>query len=142
MTVTASQVAQLAGAIPNDANAGATVTVGNAVYIDSNGNVQNAIANVAVSSEGVGIVVGVPQAGQTTAALNERVTYVVFGLVGGFASLTPGVIYYIDPTTAGAITATAPTGANKWAKTIGYAKSATELFVLPGIRPAISSAGA
>lgn len=142
MTVTASQVAQLQGAITNEYPAGATVTNGNAVYIDSSGNIQNAIANVAVSSEAIGILVAVPQAGQTTAATGERCTVVVFGPVGGFASLTPGVVYYVDASTAGAITATAPTGGSKWAKAIGYAKSATELFVLPGVRPAISSAGA
>jgi hypothetical protein len=142
MTVTASQVAQLQGAITTEFTAGGTVTNGNAVYIDSSSNVQNAKADAAATSEGIGIVVAVPQAGQTTAASTERVTVVTFGPVGGYASLTPGVVYYIDAATAGAITATAPTGAGKWAKTIGYAKSATELFVLPGIRPAISSAGA
>lgn len=142
MAVTAANVAQLQGAITNDYVAGATVTNGNAVYVDSSGNIQNAIASVAASSEAVGILVGVPQAGQTTAASGERCTVVVLGLVGGFSSLTPGVVYYVDATTAGAITATQPTGSLKWAKSIGYAKSATELFVLPGVRPAISSAGA
>lgn len=142
MAVTAANVAQLQGAITNEFQAGGTVTNGNAMYIDSSGNVQNAKADAAATSTAIGICVGVPQAGQTTAASGERVTVVVIGPVGGFSSLTPGAVYYIDSSTAGAITATAPTGAGVWAKSIGYAKSATELFVLPGVRPAISSAGA
>lgn len=142
MAVTAANVAQGTGALPRDYSAGGTVTVGNAVYVDSNAAVQAAVASAAATSAAIGIVVAVVKPGQTTAASGEKVTVVTLGPVGGFSSLTPGAVYYIDSSTAGAITATAPTGALVWAKSIGYAESATVLFVLPGIRPAISSAGA
>lgn len=142
MAVTAASVAQLTGAITRDYSAGGTTTNGNAVYVDSSATVQNAKADTAATSAAIGIQVAVVNAGQTTAASGDKVTVVTLGPVGGFSSLTPGAVYYIDSSTAGAITATAPTGALVWAKSIGYAESATVLFVLPGIRPAISSAGA
>lgn len=45
--------------------------------------------------------------------------------------LTPGATYWLDGTTAGAITATAPTGAGKVSQVIGVALSATELSFVP-----------
>lgn len=45
----------------------------------------------------------------------------------GLTGLTPGVIYYLSSTTAGAITATPPT--NSALIQVGVAKSATELFL-------------
>lgn len=142
MTVTAANVRALEGAILRNKKAGGTVSMGQAGYIDSNSAVQAAKADAAATSAAEGIVVAVAQPGQTSAASGEGISMCVFGPVGGFSSLTPGAVYYVDDTTAGAITATAPTGAGKWAKSIGYAESDTILFVSPGIRPAISSAGA
>lgn len=49
----------------------------------------------------------------------------VFGDAAIFTGLTPGSRYYLDGTTAGAITVTAPTNA----VFVGIARSATEMFV-------------
>lgn len=142
MTVTAANVRALEGAIKRNKKAGGSGSMGDAVYIDSNSAVQQAKADAAATSTAEGIVVAVSVPGNTAFVTNDGITVVVFGPVGGFSSLTPGAVYYVSDTTAGAITATAPTGAGKWAKSIGYAESDTILFVSPGIRPAISSAGA
>lgn len=142
MAVTAANVRALEGAILRNKKAGGTVNMGDAVYIDSNSAVQQAKANAAATSAAEGVIVAVAQPGQTSAAAGEGVSVCTFGPVGGFSSLTPGAVYYVDASTAGAITATAPSGGGAWAKSIGYAESDTILFVSPGIRPAISSAAA
>lgn len=140
MAVTAANVRPLEGALTRPRKAGGNVTMGMAVYQDSNGKVQAARTNAAATSEAVGILAAVNEPGETTAADTEAVTVCTFGPVGGFSSLTPGAIYYVSDTTAGDITATAPNGAGKWVKSIGYAETATILFVMPGIAPARSSA--
>jgi hypothetical protein len=142
MAVTAANVAQLTGAMTRDYVATSATVNGNAVAVDSNSQIVKAKADTAATSAAIGIQVAVPTAGATTSVAGERCTVVTLGPVGGFSGLTPGAIYYVDSNTAGEITATAPTGALVWAKSIGYAESATVLFVLPGVRPAISSAGA
>jgi hypothetical protein len=45
--------------------------------------------------------------------------------------LTPGATYYLDVSTAGAITSTAPSGAGKVSQVVGVALSATELSFVP-----------
>jgi hypothetical protein len=72
--------------------------------------------------------------GITTAAVNAAATgeIVTFGLVTGFAGLTPQAPYYGDVATPGAMLVTAPTGtANTTQQQLGEAKSATEFFVDP-----------
>lgn len=142
MAVTAANVSALKGAVPRDYKATSATVNGNAVAIDSNSQVVKAQANAAATSTAIGIQTSVSDAGQTASVAGQAVTVVTFGPVGGFSSLTPGAVYYVDASTAGEITATAPTGGGAWAKSVGYAESATVLFVLPGVRPAISSAGA
>jgi hypothetical protein len=140
MAVTAANVRALEGAIKRNKQAGGTANMGDAVYIDSNGKVQQARANAAATSDAVGILAAIAVPGATAAATDDGVTVVPFGPVGGYSGLTPGAIYYVSDTTAGDITATAPSGAGKWAKSIGYAESASVLFVDPGIAAARSSA--
>ena len=140
MAVTPANVRPLEGALTRSKYAGGTANMGDAVYIDSASKVQQARANAAATSDAVGIVSSVVAAGATAAALNDGVTVVTHGPVGGFSGLTPGAIYYVSSSTAGDITATAPSGAGTWAKSIGYAESDTILFVQPGIAAARSSA--
>lgn len=140
MAVTAANVRPLEGALTRPRRAGGTVTMGQAVYTDSGGEVQAARANAAATSDAIGILVAVNEPGETTAADNDAVTVCTFGPVGGFSGLTPGAIYYVDNAAAGNIITPAPSGAGIWAKSIGYAESATVLFVAPGIAAARSSA--
>lgn len=68
---------------------------------------------------------------------NTRV--ILFGLAAGlFSGLTPGVRYYLDGTTPGAITATAPNDVIY----VGVAKSATDLFVdFDALRATVQAVG-
>jgi len=51
------------------------------------------------------------------------------GELNAFAGLTPGVVYYLDPTTPGAITSTAPIAAGQVVQKVGQAKDATTLLI-------------
>lgn len=53
------------------------------------------------------------------------------GFLGGFTSLTPGALYYLDPATPGGVTATRPTVANQVIAPVGVAASATTLAINP-----------
>jgi len=139
MAVTARNVRALNEAETRTFVAGGTVNMGDAVYVDSNGKVQQARANAALTAEAVGIVIAVAQPGATAAASGEAVEVCVFGPVGGFSSLTPGAVQYVSDATAAALVETAPSGAGKWAKAIGRADSAGIVFVLPGVVAARSA---
>lgn len=104
-------------------NAG--VANGNAVYWDSaNSRFDKALANGTATQNAVGF-----------ADVTNSKVY-CFGDAVLFSGLTPGSKYYLDGTTAGAITATAPTS-NIVA--VGIAKSATEVFVDIDSQPASST---
>lgn len=143
MAVTAANVrpdANPGRSLRQDYDAGGSLTVGNAVYVASDGDIEAADANGAASVAAIGILAAVQDqsGGVTTLAANERGTVVTFGLVYGFTGLTPGAIQYISET-AGAITETAPTGAGTWTYAIGYAVDANTLFVLPGLVAPVSN---
>lgn len=138
-TVVAANVRALEGSISRNRVAGGTVNMGDAVYPDSNSKRQQALATTAAAAAASGIITAVAQPGSTSAASGEGCTETVFGPVGGFSGLTPGAIYYVDDSTAGGITATAPSGTGKWAKGVGYAETDTILFVDPGVTAARSS---
>lgn len=139
MAVTAASVRALEGAIKRPYTAGGTITVGNAVYVDSSGTVQATDANAAASVEAIGIAVAGSDRGETSIESGDAVTVVTYGPVGGFSSLNEGVKQYVSET-AGAITETAPSGGGNWVKLIGYAESASILFVNPEIADGSSTA--
>jgi hypothetical protein len=51
------------------------------------------------------------------------------GVLAGFAGLTAGSRYFVDPATPGLITATRPVGAGNTVIQVGYAKSTTALHI-------------
>lgn len=51
------------------------------------------------------------------------------GELAAYAGLTPGVVYYLDPSTPGAITSTAPVAAGFVVQKVGQAKDATTLLI-------------
>lgn len=123
-----------------DADLGGAATIGNAVYMASDDDIEEADANAAASAKAIGILVGlgVETPGTTVGAAGDRGTVCVFGLVYGFSSLTPGALLYVSATT-GEITHTAPTGAGSWTYAIGYAWDATTVFVQPGLVAPVSN---
>lgn len=92
--------------------------VGDAVYISAASTVAKADADDTSKIPAIGLIISK----QSSTSCTVRVS----GLVTGLTSLTAGSIYYLS-TTAGAITATAPSAPN--AVPIGIAVSTTTLFV-------------
>lgn len=102
----------------------ASVADGEAVRWDSaNSRFDEAIADGTTNNQSVGFA----------DVTNSRV-YVYGETPALFSGLTPGARYYLDATTAGAVTATKPTDG----VIVGIAKSATTMFVDIDIDPANS----
>lgn len=127
ITVTAANVAPLIanGAVIRDYQAGGTLTVGNAVYIDASGYVQAADGSAASTAFGIGLVCD-SYDGTTTIASGEKVPVCVFGPVSGFSSATPASKGWIS-NTAGAL----DTASGNVAHELGYFESAGVFFVNP-----------
>ena len=107
--------------------------LGKAVYIDSDGKVELADANVTVAeSRGAGVIVAVPNTyGENSIGADEYCTVCVFGPVYGFSSLAEGTYAWVSKT-AGELDDTAPTsGAFQYI--MGYCAEADCFFVHPGI---------
>ncbi len=130
VTVTAADVRPLSGAIVRRFNAGATINMGDLVYIAADGDVEPADADAATSAIAVGIAVSTPDGG-VSAAAGERVDVVVFGPVAGFSGLTPGGHLFAS-VNAGKIADAAP-GATSgdYVYVVGVAESATTVLVRP-----------
>lgn len=128
ITKTAAQMRALTdhGAVIRNYDAGGSITVGDSVYIASDGDVEQAIATAQASGKAIGIAVQ-SYDGETTINSGDPVAVCVFGPVSGFSGMTPGnTIYQSD--TAGRVADAAGTYAHE----VGYAESATVLFVSPG----------
>lgn len=130
ITFTAANIRPLESAVTRNKQAGAACNVGYSFYYDSSGYVQQADpdAGTEVEARVKGIIVA-SKDGETSISSGDRCTVCVFGPVGGFAGMTPGQPVY-QSTTAGTYTHTAPTG-GAYQPEVGYAESATVLFVSP-----------
>lgn len=126
LTVTATLVRPLDGAVCRGFNLGGAAAPGDLVYIAADGDVEQADANVSPdTAKGVGLVVAI-QGGKKAGAAGDRATVCVFGPVAGFAALTPGANGYVSDT-AGKLAAEAGT----CSRIMGYAESATVFFIAP-----------
>lgn len=102
--------------------AGDTGRTQGSIYLVDAGNSTPALA--AIRSQAVGFC-------QAAALSGADVKVSTGGLRKNFSGLTPGVQYYADPSTPGAITATKPTTVGQWAVPIGVPRSATQLDINP-----------
>ena len=123
------------GSIRKEFQAATAITepLGKAVYIDSDGKVELADADVTVAeSRGAGIIVAVPNTyGENSIAADEYCTVCVFGPVYGYSSLAEGTYAWVSKT-AGELDDTAPTsGAFQYI--MGYCAETDCFFVHPGI---------
>ena len=116
-----------------NSNAG-TIVIGQPVYNDGNDTVDLAKADAAGTVEVLGLVYS------TSIVTTESGLFVSDGLLeatttqwdaitGGSGGLTFGIVYYLDPTTAGKLTTTGPTAAGKYVVRIGRAISTTKLEI-------------
>ena len=119
-------------------NAGGAITVGNAVYVASDGDIEQADGDVVTSAQAIGIVVAIGSAGATVAAAGDRCDVCVFGPVTGYSGLTPGLPVYVS-VTAGSMDQTLSATTGDFNVIIGYAESATTIFVqrLTGVPVAV-----
>lgn len=112
-------------------NAGAIV-IGAPVYSPSAGNFDKARANAIGTADVVGLGADVSTAAsasgnvQTSGAVTAT-TGQWDAVTGGSGGLTAGSVYYLDPTTAGKLTTTAPTTVTQLVVRIGVALSTTQL---------------
>lgn len=114
-------------------NAGAIV-IGQPVYVDAPGGVDLAQADALATSDVLGLVAdatiasaasgGILTDGRLTATTGEWDA--VTGQVGG---LTSGSRYYLDETTVGQLTVTAPTVTGDVVAPVGQALSTTEMEI-------------
>ena len=127
-----SDVSPLIGAVVKAVNAGGNVRVGNCAYIVSDGDWEEADANVsAITSAGLGIIVATHD-GELTAVDGDGISVVVLGPVTGFSGLTPGQRVFVS-INVGRIADAAPSGAGTWTQCLGYVLDAQTIFVLPGL---------
>ena len=111
------------------ANAAATITPGQPAYLNSSGDLDLAANTSAALSEARGVILS-DGGGSVSFPAATRVDYVTHGPVAGFAGMTPGSPVYVS--TAGVYSHTAgSTGTYNYI--VGYAESATVLFVNPQI---------
>ena len=137
ISVTSASVRTLEGAIVRNYQAGAALTLGYGVYLDSSGYVQHADANAGeTEARGMGIVVA-SKDGETSITSGDRCSVCVFGPVGGYASMTPGEPVYVSAT-VGRLDQTIPTG-GAYQRSIGRADSATVIFVNPDVEDPASA---
>lgn len=114
------------------------VDPGHVIYKKSNGNVAKLVANGSVVPRVAGIVL-------TSTPVNGGAQYRMEGLIDianwsaftdeGNAGLSEGNFYYVSPSNAGKITASAPTTVGQYVVQVGYAQSSTQLNLL--IQPPI-----
>jgi hypothetical protein len=113
---------QAAERVENIYTAEVGITDRDAVYISSADNVSPAQGDTIANARAIGFARATVLAAADVAVQSE-------GVMDGFSGLTAGAPQYLDPSTAGAITETVPTGTGNVIVQMGYAKSATELHI-------------
>jgi hypothetical protein len=106
----------------NNYFAGEALAANDAVYISAADTVSKSLGDSTSKSFTIGFA-------KAAAILAAGVEVVSEGLLSGFSGLSSGARYYLDATTAGAITGSIPTGAGKTIVQVGYAKNATALQI-------------
>jgi hypothetical protein len=122
---TAAKISSLTGAIKRRYEAGGAITVGHAVYVAADGDVEEADGSAAGTAGAIGVAVA-SRDGETSIAAGDPVTVVVLGPVGGYTDGTPGAKAWVSDD-VGRIADAAGTSGHE----LGYWESANVLFVLP-----------
>lgn len=115
----------------------AAVVIGTPVYVSAVNTVRKAQANAAGTAGVIGLMATVSTAAAAAGSVQSDGILTattaqwdaVAGTTGGLAF---GAIYYLDPATAGKITATAPSTTGQYVQPIGRALSTTDLEITIG----------
>ena len=129
ITVTSNLIRPLEGAIVRRYDAGGALSAGDWVYVNSDGEVEQADADAEAASQARGLVVA-DSTGATSFAAGPRVDVVVYGPVTGFSGMTPGDAIFVS-VTPGKGDHTAPAAAGDYPFACGYAESDVTVFVSP-----------
>ena len=128
ISLTAANMRPLTGAVIRRYVADEALTVGQVVYVNTDGEVGIADGNVsAAKARAIGIVVE-SYDGETSIAAGDPASVVVLGPVSGFSGATPGSYGYVSDT-AGSL----DTAAGTYSFIVGYLEAAGVLFVNPGV---------
>jgi hypothetical protein len=139
ITNTPASIEASPGAVVERVTLGAAAVAGEALYLDGANGWKPTDADAVASAEGRCILVGGGVPGATSFPSGARVDACFFGLVGGYSGMTPDGDVYISQV-AGDMDQTAPSGGSNYIHKIGWAFSATEIFVDPAkTTPAESS---
>lgn len=111
-----------ANKVVNSYTADEALAARDVLYISAADNVSKALATNTSQSYAMGLAVA-------SAADTAPVEVQSEGVMTGFTGLTAGARYYLDASTAGAITSTIPTGTGNTVVQVGYAKSTTALHI-------------
>lgn len=113
---------------------GSSLVIGTPVYVSVAGSVNKAKADASGTSKITGLVRDTSVAsGASGAVQTDGVLTATTGqwdaVTGGSGGLTAGSYYYVDPSTAGKLTATAPTTVGQYVIFAGLALSTTDLDI-------------
>ena len=114
-------------------NAG-SIVIGTPVYVKSNGNVDKGRANASGTVQLLGLVKDASVAAAASGIIQtDGILAATTGewdaVTGGSGGLTPGSRYFLDPSTAGLLTTSAPTSAGNFVVSVGLAISTTEMDI-------------
>jgi hypothetical protein len=111
---------------------GAGGNVGDLVYFDSTGRVNQANAAAVATAKAAGLIVAAAGSKAPTGwSLGDQLQMLRVGAVKGFAGLVPGNPYWVSATTAGRFTDTAPAGASSLVWPAGWALATDTMFIAP-----------
>ncbi len=106
------------------AEADESILVGQPVYIKATGHAALAIADAAIPAGAIGFAITAAEATFTVRYITEgKITLTDWTDIIGVSALTPGKVYYLDATTAGRITAVAPSVLSQYVVRVGRAAS-------------------
>lgn len=116
-------------------NAGAVV-IGAPVYVKANGNYDKAKADASGTVQVFGLAADVSTAAAAAGSVQVDGVLVATtaqwdAITGQTGGLTAGSVYYLDPATAGKLTATAPTTVGQYVVRVGVASNTTDFLLNP-----------
>jgi hypothetical protein len=122
LTITAANIIPVSGYSEYQGTAGATITAGQVVYLDSNSLLQLADNN------GAAALATVKGIALHAALANQPLKIIIAGSLGFGAILTAGNFYYLSET-AGAICPWGDLGAGERVSQIGYASTTSNMVL-------------
>lgn len=133
LSITAANVVADAGSTVSSSTAGATITAGDALYIDSadSNKVKPCDADVAASAVCVGIALNSASSGQP-------VNYQKSGTLTIGATVAVGVAYYVTPNTGG-LGAWAEVQADDYATLVCVGASTSKVMIVLGATGAVKA---